>query len=270
MSCRIGIECIVDAVPDETTVAGVGTRIQFCVTDWSAWAPGLDSADQWMHWARNPFLPHGDSLPSLSHVAPMQRRRIDRLGRAAIQAADGCRRAEDSADPLVFASRHGDVVRSLALLEALNAGEPMSPTQFGLSVHNAIAAQYSILHGLRGNYTALAGGTASVETALVEAAGLLADGAASVTMVYCDATLPPPYTPFRDECEALYAFAWRMTDLGHGHGRRMSLAWEAGDDDAPENALLPKALAAHRYLLLGESVRRSHAGGLQWWWHQDA
>lgn len=72
----------------------------------------------------------------------MQRRRIERLGRMAIQTACWCQEAEESGVPLVFASRHGDVARSMELLEALAADEPPSPTTFGLSVHNAIAALY--------------------------------------------------------------------------------------------------------------------------------
>lgn len=244
--------------------------IQFRVTDWSAWAPGLESPDDWMAWARESFVPHGDAMPALTQVAPMQRRRIDRLGRAAIQAADGCRRGEDAGTPLVFVSRHGDVARSFALLEELCARQPMSPTQFGLSVHNAIAALYSIVHGVRGNYTALAGGRASIETALVEAAGLLADGAAAATVVYCDTHAPPAYAPFLDEPDAFYAFAWRVAAADHGTGRRMSLAWEADAGPAANAVDLPQALAAHRFLVSGAATRSSHAEGLRWRWRQDA
>lgn len=244
--------------------------IRFRITDWAAWAPGLESPDDWLAWARNAFVPHGDATPALAQVAPMQRRRIDRLGRAAIQAADGCRRSDDAEAPLVFVSRHGDVARSFALLEALCAQQPMSPTQFGLSVHNAIAALYSIVHGVRGNYTALAGGKASIETALVEAAGLLADGAASVTLVYCDAHAPRAYEPFFDEPDAFYAFAWRVRADNHGAGRRLSLSWETDAEPAREAAGLPQALAAHRFLLSGETVHSSRAEGVHWQWHQDA
>ncbi len=243
--------------------------IQFRITDWAAWAPGLESPEDWAIWARDVFVPGGDAMPALTQIPPLQRRRIDRLGRAAIQAADGCRRTEDADAPLIFASRHGDVVRSFALLQDLCAQQPMSPTQFGLSVHNAIAALYSIVHGVRGNYTALAGGKASIETALVEAAGLLADGALAVSVVYCDAHAPPAYDPFLDEPDAFYAFAWRVT-ADHAEGHRMSLSWEAATPPVPEPADLPKALAAHHFLLSGMSAYRSHAEGLHWRWQQDA
>jgi hypothetical protein len=61
------------------------------------------------------------------------------------------RAGADSDVPLVFASRHGDVARSMDLLGALVSDQPLSPTGFGLSVHNAIAALYSIARGHRGN-----------------------------------------------------------------------------------------------------------------------
>lgn len=112
----------------------------------------------------------------------MQRRRIERIGRMAMQAAYWCS-STTAGVPLVFASRHGDVQRSYELLRQLASEEPMSPTQFGLSAHNAIAALYSIVHGERGSYLALAAGRATAEAALVEVAGLLAEGADEVQLV---------------------------------------------------------------------------------------
>ena len=144
--------------------------IEFSVVDWSAWAPGLTSKEQWQAWAQAPALPQGDDTPALAEVPAMQRRRIERLGRMAIQAACWCEQPDDAGQvPLVFASRHGDVARSMELLDSLSADQGMSPTAFGLSVHNAVAALYSIARGHRGNYLALAAGRATVETACVEA-----------------------------------------------------------------------------------------------------
>lgn len=241
--------------------------IHFRVTDWAAWAPGLVSPEDWTAWAQQPFVPHGDGMPALERVPPMQRRRIERLGRAAIQAVGDCRRADDTGTPLVFVSRHGDVARSLALLRDLCAGQAMSPTQFGLSVHNAIAAQYSILQGEHGNYTALAGGHASLETALVEAVGLLADGARCVTLMACDAEVPEAYGQFDNEPAAFFAFAWRLTANASPEGTMLSLEW---DHDGPEKAIhtagLPGMLEAHRFLLSDEEEMLREAEGVRWRW----
>ncbi|PSD26840.1 3-oxoacyl-ACP synthase, partial [Stenotrophomonas maltophilia] len=115
--------------------------IEFSIVDWAAWAPGLSERSQWLGWADAPYPPVGEDTPALAEIPAMQRRRIERLGRMAIQAACWCEEGQgaDSQVPLVFASRHGDVARSMELLGALSNDQPLSPTGFGLSVHNAIA-----------------------------------------------------------------------------------------------------------------------------------
>ncbi len=246
--------------------------IGFSVKEWAAWAPGLADRDAWRAWASAPWLPAGDDTPTLSEVPAMQRRRIERLGRMAIQAAFWCRHAEERGLPLVFASRHGDVARSLELLEALAAEQPLSPTTFGLSVHNAIAALYSIQRGERGNYIALAGGTATVEAACLEAAALLADGAAEVMVVVYDAPLPAVYADFADEPDAGFAWCWRMVPAG-GATTTLQLDWDHDDAGAPAPAgasALPHGLDVLRFLLAGDASLCWSSDGTAWHWRRDA
>ena len=76
----------------------------------------------------------------------MMRRRLNRVGRMACHVAYGSDNGQ-TADAIVFASRYGDTDKTLSLLGDLVKGEPLSPTGFGMSVHNAIAAQYlSLIH----------------------------------------------------------------------------------------------------------------------------
>ena len=49
--------------------------------------------------------------------------------------------------PLVYASRHGETTRNFALLSDTAEQQPLSPTQFSLSVHNAIIGLWSIFQG---------------------------------------------------------------------------------------------------------------------------
>lgn len=265
--------------------------IEFTVADWAAWAPGLHEREAWQAWSKAPVLPAGDDTPALPEVPAMQRRRIERLGRMAVQAAWWCSQAEAAGVPLVFASRHGDVQRSFELLEHMARGEPMSPTHFGLSVHNAIAALYSIVRGERGNYLALAAGRATAEAALVEAAGLLADGAPEVLVVVYDARPPAVYADFLDEPDPFYAWSWRVRR--DGDGPRLSLGWEqdvaTGFDgvhdgaaadrasavtpgaSAPASetpAVLPAGLDVLRFLLAGDAAREHRADGLCWTWRR--
>lgn len=243
--------------------------IEFSVTDWAAWAPGLVQREDWQAWARQPFLPSGEDTPALGEVPAMQRRRIERLGRMAIQAACWCE-AETDGDrvPLVFASRHGDVVRSIELLNSLSDDAALSPTAFGLSVHNAVAALYSIVRGKRGNYLALAAGKATVEAACLEAYGLLADGAPEVLVVGYESPLPEVYAGFRDEPDPFFAWCWRVAAAGRA-GARLSLAWgEAGAAGDSAAGLLPHGLDVHRFLLSGELRLEFADRDQQWTWRR--
>lgn len=246
--------------------------IEFSVVDWAAWAPGISSRGQWQAWARAPWLPQGEDTPALPEVPALQRRRIERLGRMAIQTACWCEDGQgaDSAVPLVFASRHGDVERSMELLRALVADDALSPTTFGLSVHNAIGALYSITRGHRGNLLALAAGRATVEAACLEAAGLLADGAPEVRVVVYDPPLPALYAEFIDEPAAFHACCWRLAVAGSSAAAaaRLQLRWQATDaaDDPPGR--LPHALELHRFLLAGTRACERTVGGMRWSWQR--
>jgi hypothetical protein len=244
--------------------------INFSVADWAAWAPGLETPAAWQAWAQAPWPPQGDATPALPEVPAMQRRRIERLGRMAVQVAYWCSRAEADGVPLVFASRHGDVQRSLDLLQQQASGTPMSPTQFGLSVHNAIAALYSIVRGQRGNYLALAAGKASAEAALIEACGLLADGEEEVLVVVYDVPLPAAYTAHADEADAAFAWAWRVR--APATGAALSLAWAADEQaiSTAGHAALPAGLQPLRFLLADTDEHQQHADGLRWHWRRHA
>ena len=243
--------------------------IECDLIDWAAYAPGIATREQWLAWAQAPFLPQGDETPALAELPPLMRRRIDRLGRVAIQALAWCREAETSGVPVVFASRHGDVARSQQLLESLAASEPMSPAGFGLSVHNAIAALHAIACGERGNYTAIAGGSETAEAALGEAAAMLHDGAEQVLLVVYDAVLPAVHVPFLDEPDPCYAWAWRIAPTGRG-GTRLSLAPAADLEPATVVPALPHGLDVLRFVLAGESVLGHRARAAGWRWRRHA
>ena len=233
----------------------------FSVDAWSAFAAGLEDDAAWRAWARAPWLPLGEAMPVLSEMAAMQRRRVERLGRAALQVAWRCQ--GDGADemPMVFASRHGDLDRTHRMLAELARDEPLSPTQFGLSTHNAIAAQYSIARSLQGNYLAVSAVRATPEAAVTEALGLLADGAPSVLVVVYDDAIPGDYHDFRDEPDALHAWAWRIVARREGLPQ---LSLRAGEP--AKGGSLPHSLEVLRFFLAGDAFLPGANGG-GWWRH---
>ena len=228
----------------------------FSVEAWSAFAAGLEDEIAWREWARAPWLPSGDAMPALAEMAPMQRRRVERLGRAALQVAWRCQGDDADDMPMVFATRHGDLDRTHRMLGELARGEPLSPTQFGLSTHNAIAAQYSIARGLQGNYLAVSAGRATPEAAVTEALALLADGAPAVLVVVYDDVLPGDYAEYRDEPDALHAWAWRIVPPREGLpglSLRPGVPAEAG--------ALPHSLEVLRFFLAGDATLPCSGGG---------
>ena len=208
--------------------------MDFRIEQWRAWAPGLDSNDAWQAWATHPVvMPDRDAQPSCDFLPAMQRRRLSRLARMTLHVAwPLC--GEDEQLPLVFASRHGETPRTFALLSEVADGQPLSPTQFGLSVHNAIAGQWSILRGQRGESIAIAGEADTFEHAMVEAAALLGEGAPAVLVVIAEERPPAAYDDWIDDVPFSYALALRVRGsdtTGHAQtGERWQLRLEAGHD----------------------------------------
>lgn len=233
----------------------------FLIEDWTAWSAGLPDRASWERWLAQPSaLPELDAAPKLAEMPAAMRRRAEKVGRAALQAAYWI---EPGNDPMVFASRYGEIGRSVGMLEQLAAGEPVSPTAFSMSVHNAIGALFSIARQSHANYTAVAAGDETVEAAFIEAQGLLTEGAQRVTVVYYEAPLPLAYAEF----EACSGFT-------RGWACRIALA-QAGGYHLQPTALeepatkgeLPADLDILRFLVASDALSHAHAAnGRSWQW----
>lgn len=244
-------------------------EIVFAISAWAAYAPGLSTPQEWRQWASQPHLPTGTEQPALTEMPAMHRRRLGPLGRMAAKVAYDCQ-GPDVGMPVVFASRYGDATRSLGILTDFSLGEPVSPTDFALSVHNAIGAMVSIARGDGANFTTIAAGAASSAAAVMEAVGLLNDGAPEVLLVCYDAPLPGEYASFADEPAASYAWAWRISQPQAGQARlslAVSDAAGAAAQDAPE---LPFGLDVMRFALAPDAAMCRAAGGALWSWRRDA
>jgi len=167
-------------------------------------------------------------------------------------------------------SRYGDAERSIALLHDLAQAIPISPTSFGLSVHNAIAAQYSIARVDRSNYISLAAGTAGAAAAVVEASGLLHDGADQVLVVCYDAPLPGDYAAFSDRNSCSYAWAWQISLPARKKGLHFTLSAEKAVNtcETPDLEHLPFDLDVMRFVLSKDASLRRSTQGCNWTWHR--
>jgi hypothetical protein len=196
----------------------------------------------------------------------MLRRRAGFLGRMALEVAYRC--IGSRADiPVVFCSRHGEVARAVALLTDLVQMAPLSPTAFGLAVHNAAAGLFSIARGDRANHIAIAAAADSVEHAVIEACGLLADGAEQVLLVSYDERLPPVFADYQHYEEQPHAWAWLMVPA---HDEAIRLSWCAVDEELGEPpSAMPPSLQVLRFQLRGDRVLERSAERRRWRWTRD-
>jgi hypothetical protein len=238
--------------------------VRFSIARHAFWAPGLTTAEAWAAWAQAPHPIHAGEEPGGKAMPPMLRRRAGFLGKMALEVAYQCLDGRSDI-PTVFCSRHGDVARAVDLLTDLARGEPLSPTAFGMAVHNAIPGLFTIARSDHANHIALASGTATVEHAVIEACGLLADGAPAVLLVACDCPLPELFTPFEECEEQPFAWAWLVTAVD---GEAFTLDW-SGCDDAPAGEM-PGGLQVAAFQQGGAPQMERCDGRLRWRWSRSA
>jgi hypothetical protein len=216
-------------------------EVSFSIAGHAAWAPGLDTPQAWVAWAETPFVIVGGAAePGVKQMPAMLRRRAGFLGKMALEVAYQC--IDGRSDVLtVFCSRHGEAARAVELLTELAGDVPLSPTGFGLAVHNASAGLFSIARADRANHLALAAADTTIEHAVIEACSLLADGEPEVLLVAYENCLPSVFSRFERRQEQPYAWAWLMRPAG---GNTVRLSWKAATDESAadmdaENAMPP-------------------------------
>jgi hypothetical protein len=242
--------------------------MRVAVESWAAWAPGLESAPQWRDWARAPAPLAGDGAPKLEFLPAMQRRRCDAASRLVLEVAHACCPPERLARVrVVVASRHGPFATMVSLLDDLARGEPLSPTRFAHSVHNAPAGQLSIFARDPSPSTSLAACADSFAHGFLEALAFLErDPSSPVLLVYADEPAPAPLSELAPG-GAPYACAFLLRVAGDGTGVELALASAApGEGRSPR----PDALEFLRFWLAGEpSLRLAHAPRAWTWTRHD-
>ena len=129
----------------------------------------------------------------LSFIDPLLRRRLSPLARMAIKVAHDC--AKDITKfRAVYASQHGDLISTTAMLEDLAAGEAISPTAFTMSVPNATAGLHSMLRQDKSKITAVSASVETLAYGMLEASLQLAeDPETPILLVYADEPVPGIY-----------------------------------------------------------------------------
>ncbi|WP_299081974.1 beta-ketoacyl synthase chain length factor [uncultured Paraglaciecola sp.] len=172
--------------------------LSFNISKCVAWAPGLESEQDWQLWqSGEKHLTEDLALPKLAAIPAMQRRRLSPFAKVALHCALEASGHHQAEVPCVFSSRHGDLHRTTSLIENIAENKDLSPTQFGLSVHNAAAGLFSIFTGNRAPLSAIAGGQSSFMQGLLDSvAKLHANQLSQILYVYCDLSVPDCYRPY--------------------------------------------------------------------------
>lgn len=107
-----------------------------------------------------------DEELDLSFIPMLQRRKLNKFGRAAIYTMNKV--YEDIQMNIVFASEYGDVERVEKLIDQRKEDGEVSPAGFSASVHNASVGFFSLLKGINTSYNAISAGEKTVSKGLLE------------------------------------------------------------------------------------------------------
>lgn len=234
--------------------------VRLFVRGWCAWTPERATRAAWRRWAGAPAAPGDDSaLPALPM---MVRRRTSLLGQKLIAAALTCGDAAQNAR-YVLASAHGELWRTIGIIDSVRQGELPSPAEFSLSVHHGLVGLLSIHTGNRLGHTALAAGPDSFGFGLLEAAASIAENPVEpVLLLYGDAPMPEEYAPFRTEDDAALPLAVALA-LGpaadEGEAITLNSAPTSGERRSESTAL-----DFLRFLLSGAPRKVSRGARLDW------
>ena len=240
----------------------------FTVAAWSAWSPERAAAANWLAWA-------GGIAPATESIAapalPLQlRRRVSPIGQRMLAACLACADGA-SAGRYVFASRHGEMTRTMSIMESLAANELPSPADFSLSVHNALAGLLSIQMRNTAGHTALASGPDTFGYALIDAIGYLAENRAgsrngSVLVCFGDDVLPGPYGTFSgDDRDLPMVLALLLKTPGPGDDA-LALSMVRNETERPSSQSL--ATEFLRFLLGRLPAHSASAARTTWSWRR--
>ena len=161
--------------------------MRFCVRDIACWK-------------------QGQAWDDVSNIPMILRRRVSVLGKQALKNAWEMSGASEAR--IILSTQHADFERTLSIMESLAAQDNVSPADFSLSSHHALAGLLSIAQKNTRGHTALAAGSESFCFGLMEAAGVLAENPdEEVLLLHYDQPLPGPFYDYNNPPEHAIAVA---------------------------------------------------------------
>lgn len=236
-------------------------KFTLSIIDWQARAPGLGDAAAWQDWSRqSDAIDPAAPLAKLTDLPMMTARRLNSGSRLAVDIGLAMLR-KHPIDAVVYGSRHGELERNYRILQALAAEEPVSPTDFAMSVHNAAVGNLTIAARQPIVSSSVSAGMDTFQQSLCEVLSLLHAGYSRVLLVDFDGVLPafyhaglPPQMPVWPYALALVIEA----------GDRLCCETRGGSEG--EEPALPQSLQFLRHYL-NDAPRFTLSGErLLWQW----
>lgn len=217
------------------------SSITINIENWYASSAGVQGKHAWQEWAFNGYYPE-DTSNAFNNIPPMMRRRMSELSKHAVHCAIELLN-QSTLDYLVFSSRHGELHRSLALVNSILRGEEASPMAFSQSVHNTAAGLTTIATNKAIPLTSIAAGENTFHSALLEAFCFLQlHPKAKVLLIDFDEPLPTDYYEFEKQSYRGYALGLILT-----HGDAYSI--QPATLNINPNQTLPQTLQFLRSFL---------------------
>lgn len=236
-------------------------KLSLNIIDWQAAAPGLASDEQWRDWslhaqAIDPSAP----LAKPTALPMMTARRLSSGSKLAVECGLTLLRRQP-VDAVLFTSRHGELERNFRLLQALATEQPLSPTDFALSVHNSsvgnltIAAQQPLVS------SSLSAGRDTFQQGLCEAIALIHAGYRRVLLVDFDGELPAFYHPHLPPTMPTWPYAVGLVLQAGDTWRCQTQPGTTQDEPA-----LPQSLLFLRHYLQDARAFTVDGERMQWCW----
>lgn len=236
--------------------------MRMSVQAWSAWTPS------WCYPETEEQKNAG--VPVVSWVPANTRRRLSSFAKMAFYVSHQVGAGNYS--ETIFASRHGDLSKTLVQLEDLAENEPLSPTQFALSVHNAVSGQLSIATGNALPSTTISAGKNTLEAALIVAYSRLktCQELKELTVILADETPPVVYQNLGAESESSAAIALRLSlaeeTSGSGQLRLNFQPFQEREQYLQQGSNVQKVLS----FLQGNHMELNYASsGYSWRWSRS-
>ncbi|MEF1255074.1 beta-ketoacyl synthase chain length factor [Vibrio sp. M260112] len=235
-------------------------NISFNIDAWLAHSNGLSTSQNWESWANNLEWPQDGTL-ICSAIPPMMRRRMSHLSKLAVQTSIELLN-EHEIDYLVFASRHGELHRSIALVGDILRGEEASPMAFSQSVHNTAAGLVTIATKKTIPLTSIAAAENTFQSALLEAWLYLNDHPDhKVLVVDFDEPVPEAYQQYEHQQYQGYGLGLVLSV-----GKQYQISKQSNDSGQPHS--LPQGLEFIRQFVSERNEWAICANNQIWNWQR--